>query len=157
MPKITLADNREVEVSDEMYKSIEFYATLTKPVQKKGRVEEHKKYFYVDDQGYVLWSYERNDKIDDYHYLTGNYFHTKEEAEKHLEYVKALGRVTRRIEELNGGEEGKWVISYKNNKFGLAGLIEGKFAFKLPRCATEVIAQQIISECESDLKVIYKV
>ncbi len=80
-----------------------------------------------------------------------------EEAEKHLKYVKALDRVTRRIEELNGGEEGKWII-YHNEWFKINCIDKiVEYGFKLPYCATETIAQQIISEMESDLKIIFGV
>jgi hypothetical protein len=151
MKKITIG-GESLTATDEQLKKIKEILGV-----KKGRVEIGCRYYCVTDHGYVDFLKEMGDPVDNYCYLTGNYFLTKEEAEKHLEYTKALGRVTRRIEELNGGEKGKWMIYFSFlNRFTFAEF-QGEIAFKLPYCATGDIAQQIIKECESDLKMIFGV
>ena len=56
---------------------------------QKGRVAKGEYYYLVDCYGRVCNFLDEYDNGDDYRYLTGNYFLTKEEAEKHLEYTKA--------------------------------------------------------------------
>lgn len=45
------------------------------------RAEKKENYFYIDSCGDLYPCLEATDRIDDYRYLTGNYFKTKEEAE----------------------------------------------------------------------------
>jgi hypothetical protein len=109
--KITLG-GESLTATDEQLKKIKEILGV-----KKGRVERGGQYWFVGSNGYVFELYEDFDSCEcDYRYLTGNYFHTKEEAEKHLEYTKALGRVTRRIEELNNEKEGWWIITLNSEK-----------------------------------------
>ena len=52
--------------------------------------EEIREYFYIDSKGDIEYSKnEWNEDVVEDHKLIGNYFKTKEEAEKHLEYLKA--------------------------------------------------------------------
>lgn len=52
--------------------------------------EEVREYFYIDSRGDIEYSRnEWNEDVVEDHKLIGNYFETKEEAEKHLEYLKA--------------------------------------------------------------------
>lgn len=52
--------------------------------------EEIREYFYIDSKGDIEYSKnEWNEDVVEDHKLIGNYFETKEEAEKHLEYLKA--------------------------------------------------------------------
>lgn len=52
--------------------------------------EEVREYFYIDSKGDIEYSKnEWNEEVVEDHKLIGNYFKTKEEAEKHLEYLKA--------------------------------------------------------------------
>ena len=52
--------------------------------------EEVREYFYIDSKGDIEYSKnEWNEDVVEDHKLIGNYFKTKEEAEKHLEYLKA--------------------------------------------------------------------
>lgn len=52
--------------------------------------EEVKEYFYIDSKGDIEYSKnEWNEEVIERHKLIGNYFETKEEAEKYLEYLKA--------------------------------------------------------------------
>ena len=52
--------------------------------------EEVREYFYIDSKGDIEYSKnEWNEDVVEDQKLIGNYFKTKEEAEKHLEYLKA--------------------------------------------------------------------
>ena len=52
--------------------------------------EEIREYFYIDSKSDIEYSKnEWNEDVVEDHKLIGNYFKTKEEAEKHLEYLKA--------------------------------------------------------------------
>lgn len=52
--------------------------------------EEIREYFYIDSKGNIEYAkYEWNEEVVEDHKLIGNYFKTKEEAEKYLEYLKA--------------------------------------------------------------------
>lgn len=52
--------------------------------------EEVREYFYIDSKGDIEYSKnEWNEDVVEDHKLIGNYFETKEEAEKYLKYLKA--------------------------------------------------------------------
>ena len=52
--------------------------------------EEIREYFYIDSKGDIEYSKnEWNEDVVEDHKLIGNYFETKEEAEKYLKYLKA--------------------------------------------------------------------
>jgi len=52
--------------------------------------EEVREYFYIDSKGDIEYSKnEWNEEVVEHHKLIGNYFETREEAEKYLEYLKA--------------------------------------------------------------------
>lgn len=52
--------------------------------------EEVREYFYIDSNGDIEYSKnEWNEEFIEHHKLIGNYFETREEAEKYLEYLKA--------------------------------------------------------------------
>ena len=51
-------------------------------IPKRWRAKEDDKYFYIDSSGVVLSVEEESFEEDDGHYNLGNYFKTKEEAEK---------------------------------------------------------------------------
>lgn len=52
--------------------------------------EEVREYFYIDSNGDIEYSKnEWNEEFVEHHKLIGNYFETREKAEKYLEYLKA--------------------------------------------------------------------
>ena len=52
--------------------------------------EEVREYFYIDSKGDIEYSKnEWNEEVVEQFKLIGNYFETREEAEKYLEYIKA--------------------------------------------------------------------
>ena len=97
------------------------YKTLKKLILK-GRAKKEEAYYFIDMFG-VDEDYENNIVVDDKRYEIGNYFKTKQEAEKALEkaiiYVK-LKRFaeTHNTEEIdwNNNHETKYSISYCHDK-----------------------------------------
>lgn len=60
-----------------------------KRVEKIGwRVEDGKKYYYVDNQGIIMIDTEDGHDFDKNRYEFGNYFHTEEQAKEAAERVK---------------------------------------------------------------------
>ena len=56
--------------------------------KKRWRAKHNKYYYYIDSQFKINWTVEAFTKGDDVSYKSGNYFETKEEAEKYAEYMK---------------------------------------------------------------------
>lgn len=53
-------------------------------------IKDPEEYFYIDSKGDIEYAkYEWNEEVVERHKLIGNYFETKKEAEKYLEYLKA--------------------------------------------------------------------
>lgn len=52
--------------------------------------EEPKEYWYISDNGYICSNMDEEDSWDEFRKAIGNYFETKEEAEKAVEKLKAL-------------------------------------------------------------------
>ena len=57
-------------------------------IKKRWRAKHNKYYYYIDFQFKINWTVEAFAKGDDISYNLGNYFETKEEAEKYAEYMK---------------------------------------------------------------------
>lgn len=57
---------------------------------KRWRAEKYGRYYSISDNGVVYDRLEINHPIDDHSYLIGNYFKTEEEAEKAVNWLKAL-------------------------------------------------------------------
>lgn len=157
MKKIT------IEVTEEQHKEI---LGIIKPKSTKPwRAEVGQPYWNARDWGFVSFMTETECELNDYHYLTGNYYRTREEAEKALERQKAIGRVTHRIYELNDGWEPDWSdenqekynIHYDHEVEEFDWSI-GRYLnpqFILPNMASQEIANQIIAEMKDDLRLIW--
>ena len=121
------------------------------------RAEKGGYYWIVNQFGVVCRMTENNLPIDDYIYSTLNYFQTKEQAEAYKEYLLALGKVTRRIWELNEEEEEegfKYFIGY-TGEYSTTWCHENYDGlFKIPYMASKEIAEKIISELTPELDVI---
>lgn len=133
---------------------------------KLWRAEKGSRYWYVPGDGSVDWSYEEKDSVDDFRYLTGNYFATKEEAEAHKARLEAIGRVTHAILEANEGWEPDWsdeieekyylyYSHFGDNEFdwGEIGLLQETQT--LPFAKSSEIVKTIIAEYEDDLRIIF--
>ncbi len=158
--KITY-NNKEITLTPEQIKTL----GLEKKSYKPWRAEKGANYYYVDSLGCIGLSCEKSYSECDHRYLTGNYFQTKEQAEAHKAKLEAIGRVTHRILELNEGYDywaelsftKYWVVIYRMGfqRFEPANCCDYIPALILPKIKSEEIAEQIIKECESDLKLIF--
>lgn len=80
-------------------------------------------YWYIEGDCEVYGEYETDDDYDNARYETGNYFRTKEEAEKTVEKIKIYARLKDLALRLNEGREvdwnssvqAKWHIYYNHN------------------------------------------
>lgn len=93
--------------------------------KKRWRAELNKSYFYIDNDGSIYFTEEKNYKIDNYRYKIRNYFETKEEAEKYLEKIEIYYELMDIAEELNGEEEIDWENG-EQEKFSIR-YVKGKF------------------------------
>lgn len=156
-------DNIEIS-EDQIRKLIKDHPELIeKKSGKPWRAEKGEYHYIVDSCGYVCEEYEDGDIADDYHYLTGNYFATKEEAEACKARQEAIGRVTHKILELNDGDykdsnNRYWAILARNNNLMPSSTPMGEYyAITLPYIASREIAEQIIKDHEADLKIIFNI
>ena len=90
--EITTISSKRKEMLEELIKNInEKYG---KP--KRWRAGYEEKYFFISESGNIIETVEFGEKIDDKRYALGNYFQTREQAEKALERVK---KVLQEVEE----------------------------------------------------------
>lgn len=124
---------------------------------------EHEEYYYVDSYGVIEAEIDEDNKHDDFCFITGNYFLTEEDAEKYLEYITNVGKVNRRIEELNEGWKPDWNDTAQNkyeiySKFGKIGceiMILYRSILVIKHCKSLKVANQIISEMKPELDIIF--
>ena len=141
--------------------------SVRQPEKKGGRVEKGERYWHVDGDGCVMSIVECLDRFDDGYYQVGNYFHTKEEAEKELAKRQAIVRVKDWIRENLGEFEPDWEdrsqykanfywcfshkkfiaeIDYCNKSYSPVGHLRGQEDFN-----------SLVKACEADLKIIWGV
>ena len=112
MPKITLENGKTVEISQESYDA------LAKAVQeKRWKPESGDGYWFVSTHGIVLSAFYQGTSSDYFCYSQRNIFPTKEKAEKHLEYLKALAVLKDDVEDWepdwsNTRSQLKWFVRY---------------------------------------------
>lgn len=75
---------------------------------KRYRANCGERYYYYGSTGMVSDYYENNDDLDTNMYVMGNYFQTKEEAEKVVEKIKIYTQLKDLALRLNNGEEIDW-------------------------------------------------
>lgn len=115
------------------------YKTLKKLILK-GRAKKGEAYYFIDMYG-VDEDYENNIVVDDKKYEIGNYFLTKEEAEKTLEKVKVYNKLKQFAKENN-----QYKIDWKNNH-------ETKYSINYLHEKEEIVI--ITSHSYEDIGVIY--
>lgn len=112
--------------------------------------EEVREYFYIDSKGDIEYSKnEWNEEVVEDHKLIGNYFETKEEAEKHLEYLKA--KVI--IKQDTKGFKPDWKNPSQKRFFGYYNLIDKKLNYSN---AGENMESKIFFKTEEDIKESFK-
>lgn len=86
---------------------------------KRWRAKEDKQYWFMDDDGEVYDNRDNRDSIDSGRYKLGNYFKTEEEAEKAVEWLKALTVLRDDTKGFKPNwsdpEQEKWFVFYNHN------------------------------------------
>ncbi len=141
-----------------------WFQEITEPKQsfKRWRAEIGGEYFFVRDRGDVGGSIEEGDRLDNYRYLTLNYFQTEQEAESYKARQEAIGRVTHAIIEANEGwdpedDDIMWTISWNTNGYRPLNLMHNSTMLPVlfPWMNTRGIALSIISSHKEDLDLIF--
>ena len=123
--------------------------------------ETDQKYYFIRTSGYVYDSIWTNDSIDDGRFEIGNCFETKEEAERAVEYLKALAVVRRDATSKFARGKNNWCVFYSCASKCLD--LETKFSsigngiFGLPYFATREDAQRSIETHENEWLTIFGV
>lgn len=102
---LKLEDGREVELvlTDEQEKAIE----QKKYGRQRAMIDGN--YYYIDDSdGEVMKDIDCGYEVDNYRFSVGNYYLTKEEAEKALRMQINIVKINDRIDELNEGWSPDW-------------------------------------------------
>ena len=88
----------------------EYDAELTekKVESKRWKPETNERYYSIDEYGDIDSYYWDNDRYDNFGYSQRNVFKTREEAEKHLEYLKSLAILR--------DDAGDWEPDWKNTR-----------------------------------------
>lgn len=180
MKTITI-DGKEYKLSDKTYKEIEgllkflvdntvmtinqyetimsFKAFLQeeKP-NKRWRADRNSGYYYLQVDGEI--EYETNDicsELDNDMYAFGNYYKTKEEAQKALDKQLAKQRVLDYISE-NGLEGDKHEIFYNTRIKKFTYFDDNEISTTLNfTTKSRKASEQVIENCKEDLKLIYGV
>lgn len=159
----TLAKEDVLKSHPEWFKEV----TEPKPSFKKWRAEEGGKYWVVAGGGEICCNTQCGDKYDNYYYLTGNYFQTKQEAEAYKARQEAIGRVTHAIMEANEGWEPDWenpaqwksTIKYDHasKQYQVYRRSWLHVLINIPWCKNDKITLSIISSHKEDLDLIFNV
>lgn len=126
---------------------------------KRWRAEYQVDYYYVSSGGVIIIGYDSGKGADNYHYLTGNYFQTEQEAQTYKARQEAIGRVTHAIIEANEGQRGNYAIVWRNGKYDTL-LVDYErhnttVPLSMPPVLSEDIALSIISSHKEDLDLIF--
>lgn len=95
---------REIEKLDIQLKELEYQEKRC----KRWKGKQNEKYWYISSDSIVNHMMEMNDDQDDGSYEIGNYFRTKEEAEKAVEKIKIYMQLKDLALRLNKGEKIDW-------------------------------------------------
>ena len=127
------------------------------------RAEEWKIYWYIENST-VSFTTERNNIRDENRWLSGNYFKTKEQAEKKLEYDKALIKIKRYIWENFGHFEPDWnsddysryKIYYNHyvNELKYDDSCFHQYISSIPYLRTSTQCDKLIKDMEPELKIV---
>lgn len=164
---VTIKDQTiEVDIPEEKL----IAAGWKKPVSKgRWKPAINERYFFASDAR-IEHNYFIDDAITDNAIIASCLvYKTREEAKKALARQKAIIRVNDRIDELNDGWEPEWGDEERKYNFlqhrvcwpAATFIVDTVINYESPRllnyCKSNVVAEQIIRECEADLKVIFEV
>lgn len=133
-------------------------AIVEKP--KRWRAEKDGKYWHVSNSGRIATETETNHSVDDFQYLTRNYFQTKEEAEHELHRIKTVNKIRDRIEELNDGwwpDDSSWHIELTSDgdvSYDSCGSYVYCSRWKLIK--SPEVGKTLIEEFGDDLKLLFE-
>lgn len=91
----------------------------SKKENNRWRAQKGASYWYVNDNGYILGTYDDMWCVDNYRFKKRNYFKTEEEAEEYQEIINTYYDLMDLAEELNNGEKIDWNDKgqYKNSLY----------------------------------------
>lgn len=146
----------------------EQFEELQKQFGKKSRTpNEDDRYWYISDIGVVIYSNWDNHSVDKGRLSISNVFLTKEEAEEELAYRKALVVIKDYIYEHDlelepdwrDDEQKKYIVIYLHgvNKFDCYWNYFGQHFSPFGYLKSEEAVEQLIRDCEKELKVVFKV
>ena len=110
---------REIEKLDIQLKELEYQEKRC----KRWKGKQNEKYWYISSDSIVNHMMEMNDDQDDGSYEIGNYFRTKEEAEKAVEKIKIYTQLKDLALRLNKGEMIRW-NDLKQSKYSITRDVE---------------------------------
>lgn len=159
--KIKIND-KEIELTEEQIKILKEEVNS----EKKGlwKPEHGEKYASINDDGRVGLCSWLNDSIDRRRYSIGNVYKTIEDAQAHVDKLKAIQRVKEYIaencevvEDVEDIKLIRWQIVYNigSNKFFADGGYTWLNGSPFPYIKDRLDAQKVIDNCEADLKVIW--
>ena len=123
--------------------------------------ETDQKYYFIRTSGYVYDSIWTNDSIDDGRFEIGNCFQTREEAERTVEYLKALAVVRGDATKKFVKGENNWYVYYDTDSSSIHSSIScsmlGNGIFGLPYFATVEDAQRSIEQHKNEWLTIFGV
>ncbi len=161
---VTIKDQTiEVDIPEEKL----IAAGWKKPVSKGRWKPQNGESYYFDSRGQISGYVFHDDSADDMVLSSGLVYKTRQEAEKALARQKAIIRVNARIDELNDGWEPDFGRDNMRRNHYIESDSYGLFCTNWDRsstrpmalnyCKSEEVAEQVIRECEADLKVIFEV
>jgi len=135
---------------------------------KRWRAEMGGKYCYINSIGDIDIMYEGYSEYDNRRYSIWNYYQTEEEAQKAFNKQLAIVRINDRIMELNGNwvadrndaDQCKYTITtydHADKKFRTDYHYVCIYSCSIQYMKSYEIANQIISEMESDLKIAFDI
>lgn len=137
---------------------------------KRYRAENYKQYWFVRDSGSIGCDLDGGESLHTHRYNVGNYYETKEQAERSNIKTLAVRKVKDKIRELNDGEavdwsdesQEKYQIWYEHTakKFTTGAHQSAQFGDKDLTCKTKEVAKTLLGYFKDDqetLKLAYGV
>lgn len=108
MNKLKELEKKIEKLSKELKCELDKEKLSNTQMNTRWRANDGEKYYFIYGDETIDWSIDTNDEISVKHYDLGNYFQTKEEAEKVAEKIKIYVQLKDLALRLNKGEEIDW-------------------------------------------------